>query len=111
MTSQQISKIVANELSERDSFTWPIDWADRIEEFIVEPFEGNFFNPETQEFEDFWVIANLEPDSLTQGHLIIYDVETDLFGLANKGELFDDGSGDMIGLYGTIAISLENIPL
>lgn len=111
MQASQISKIVAAELSERDSFEWPPMWAEQIEELIEEPFEGNFLNPETGEFEDFWVVANLQPDSLSEGLLIIYDVDTDLFGLASKGDLFEDGSGEMIGLYGTMAIALENIPL
>ncbi len=110
MEAEQISKIVSAELSERDSFDWPVDWSERIEDFIVHPFEGSFFIPESQEFEDFWVVANLDPESLNEGFLIIYDVETDLFGLASKGDLFDDGAGEMLGLYGTLAITLENIP-
>lgn len=111
MNVEKITKIVQAELDERFSFDWPESWAETIDEFIVEPFEGNFFNPESQEFEDFWVVANLMPDSPDEGLLIIYDVDTDLFGLASKGELFDDGSGEMIGLFGTLGIALENIPL
>ena len=110
MRPDDITKIVNAELAERDSFEWPETWQDRIEEYIIEPFEGNFFNPISQEFEDFWVVANLESENPDEGYLIIYDVDTDLFGLALKRELFDDGSGEMIGLYGTMAVCLENIP-
>ncbi|HNQ61773.1 MAG TPA: hypothetical protein PKJ62_05235 [Bacteroidia bacterium] len=111
MLTKDIQKIVEAELSERDSFEWPEVWYDRFDECIIEPFEGNFFNPISQDYEDFWVVADLEPDKTDEGYLIIYDVDTDLFGLALKGEIFAEGSGEMIGLYGTIPVCLENIPL
>ncbi len=109
MEAHQISKIIQNELEDRFGFDWPEDWSEKIEECIVEPFTGSFFNPETQVFEDFWVIANLQPESLNDGYLVVYDVDTDLFGLAGKGDIFDDGSGELIGLYGTLAKALENV--
>ncbi len=109
MEAQQIVKIVSEELKERNSFEWPESWAERIEELIVDPFSGNFFNPETQQYEDFWIVANLDPENMMTGYLVIYDVDTDLFGLATKGDLFEDGSGLVVGLYGTFAKTLENV--
>ncbi len=110
MEAKQISKLIEIELAERDSFDWPQGWSEQIEELIIDPFEGNFFIPETMEYEDFWVIADLEPEKDDKGLLLVYDVDTDLFGLARKAELFNEGSGELIGLYGTIGITLENIP-
>jgi len=110
MDARQISKLITSELEERDSFDWPEGWSEQIEELLIDPIEGNFFIPETLEYEDFWVVADLEPDKDENGLLLIYDVDSDLFGLARKAELFNEGSGELIGLYGTIGITLENIP-
>lgn len=110
MEAKQISKLIESELAERDSFDWQMGWSEQIEDLIIEPFEGNFFVPETMEYEDFWVVADLEPEKEENGFLLIYDVDTDLFGLARKAELFNEGSGELVGLYGTIGIALENMP-
>ncbi len=110
MDAKQISKLVSAELEDRDSFDWPEGWSEKIEEFLIDPLEGNFFIPETLEYEDFWVIADLEPEKDENGLLLIYDIDTDLFGLAKKLELYNEGSGELLGLYGTIGITLENIP-
>ena len=85
MNADQIKKILNSELQERDSFDWPEEWAEKIEEYLIEPFEGNFYLPETGDFEDFWVLADLDPENPTDGLVLIYDVETDLFGLGKKG--------------------------
>ncbi|MFN8143106.1 MAG: hypothetical protein U0073_01695 [Bacteroidia bacterium] len=108
MDQQKIEKIVAAELEERYNYSFPEQFQDSIDEFLVEPFEANFLSEETREFDKYWVVADLIPESITEGHLVIYCPEEDLFGLAYKGNLEENGAGIFIGLFGSLGSALEN---
>ncbi|MBP6401764.1 MAG: hypothetical protein KA281_06735 [Bacteroidia bacterium] len=108
MDQQKIQKIVAAELEERYSYGFPEQFQDTIDEYLVEPFEASFLNESTRDFDRFWVVGDLIPESPGEGHLLIYSPEEDLFGLAFKGNLSDDGAGIFLGLFGSLAQALEN---
>lgn len=110
MESKEIRDIVELEIEDRESFEWPEYWSDRIMDCIIDPFEGSFFNPEIQDLEDFWVVADLEPGNKTEGYLVVYDADSDLFGLAEKLEIYENGSGLLTGLFGNLLNALESIP-
>ena len=108
MDQQQVQKIVASELEERYSYSFPEQFQDTIEEYLVEPFEANFLIESTRDFESYWIVADLIPESPGEGHLLIYSPAEDLFGLAYKGNLSENGAGIFIGLFGSLGQALEN---
>jgi hypothetical protein len=110
LESKEIRDIVELEIEDRESFEWPEHWSDRIMDCIIDPFEGSFFNPEIQDLEDFWVVADLEPGNKTEGYLVVYDADSDLFGLAEKLEVYENGNGLLTGLFGNLLNALESIP-
>ncbi len=111
MTSEDVQVLVDEAMQDKDELDWPVEWYEGFEECLSEPYEGNFYVPDSQVYEDFWVVANLEYQDPQSEYLIVFDAETYLFGLANKGDLFEDGSGILIGLYGSIKDVLHNIPI
>lgn len=108
MDQQIIENILEQELAERHSFNFPERFHETIDEFLVEPYEAKFLNEETRGFETYWVVADLIPESETEGQLIIYNDVADLFGLAFKGNLYEEGAGILTGFYGSLGDTLEN---
>ncbi|HRH67304.1 MAG TPA: hypothetical protein PLU53_13455 [Bacteroidia bacterium] len=108
MDQQKIQKIVAAELEDRYSYSFPEQFQDTIDEYLVEPYTASFLIESTRDFETYWVVGDLIPESPGEGHLLIYGPEEDLFGLAFKGNLSEDGAGIFVGFFGSLAQALEN---
>lgn len=107
MEIEAIKKLLEEELEDKEHFNWPEPVHQDPSYFLTEPFKASFYNIETQEEELHWVVANMNPESNQEGALIILDENSLLFGLAAKGDLFEEGSGELIGWYGGIRETLE----
>jgi hypothetical protein len=106
MELTSLQRLLKEELSEQDSFTWPARFRDQMDDYLIEPFRCQMLNPDSKEIESFWVVADERPGEEGDGCFIVYSEEADLFGLATKTPELEETSGTLIGLYGSMADTL-----
>lgn len=79
------------------------------EKGLMEPSCRSYSRTWDSEINNYWVVFDEIPDDIVHGYQVVYDEQTDLFGLAVKGSIGFEGKGTVIGFYGSFLDAIENM--
>lgn len=108
MKTEYISKIIINDLNERDFNNSHGITEDNIDRFLVEPRAIELVDV-TGQLNRYWLVFDEIPGDPKNGYYIVYSEDEDLFGLATKSAMLSKEVGLLVGLYGSFVDVLDNM--
>jgi hypothetical protein len=115
MTSEKIQNIVNDELNGLNTI---VGFSNRhgvnynnIKEFLVLPYEKDFFNTASNLIEKFWVVFDENKNSSKDGYLIFYSEHEHSFGLGTKTTYLTEkkNTGGLVGIYGSFIDAINSM--
>ena len=106
MTAVELKQIISNEVDQKEISNWHGFTKDNLDIHLVEPeiIELDIWGSETIKF---WKVFDEQPYDIESGYLVIYDDNNESFCLATKSSIKTQGSGIIIGFYGSFVDALN----
>ncbi|MGD9589692.1 MAG: hypothetical protein AB7Q37_14895 [Pyrinomonadaceae bacterium] len=81
-----------------------------LRNYLVEPYEMEFYDPVHDVVERYWVILDEDAGSANMGYIIFFSVKDNEFGLATKTNLKQIiRAGTAVSYYGSFAEVLKSL--